>query len=377
MASKGTSEDEFITALRSRGTGMPGPAASAAPASGHVMKLNLPPTGERRKSLDELVSGEPAAQVSEPALEKADGHREPSAGAADTGYYISLDLLDPHPWNARVHRDPARIREIASEIAATRQNHPIGITPNPEKPGRHFIVDGETRYHALRLLNRKEAWVLHQEVDPTDPLAFYKASFKQTNSTKRISAIDQGIKWGRLVQGGFATTESIAQTLELNKGTVSRMTSYAKFPEAVLDFMHEHEEKFSYSVAAVLTPILDRGLDTDDVLHFLEKVVDEDLSRRDIESYLKTNPTADSKRPRKAAVLARPIKSGNAQIGGFRTYENGALEFKLKNTGTFEPKTVDELSNLLSITSDILSEGREGLIDELITRLRESKTSGS
>lgn len=377
MASKGTSEDDFITALRSRGTGTPGTAASAAPASGHVMKLNLPPTGERRKSLDELVSGEPPAQVSEPAPAKADGHHEPSAESADTGYYISLDLLDPHPWNARVHRDPARIRALASEIAATRQNHPIAVTPNPDKPGRQFIVDGETRYHALRLLNRKEAWVLPQEVDPTDPLAFYKASFTQTNSTERISAIDQGIKWGQLVQGGFATTESIAQSLELNKGTVSRMTSYTKFPEAVLDFMHEHEEKFSYSVAAVLTPILDRGLGTDEVLRFLEKVVDDDLSRRDIEAYLKAHPTTDSKRPRKAAVLARPIKSGNAQIGGFRTYENGALEFKLKNTGTFEPKTVDELSNLLAITSDILSEGREGLIDELITRLRDSKASGS
>ena len=379
MANKGTSEDDFITKLRNRDQAPASAAGSAGPA--HVMKLNLPPAGARR-SLDELVehgqvsapseiSPPPAEQLTQPATpvsQSAEELNDPSRG-----YYLALALLDPHPWNARVHRDPARIRALASEIAATRQNYPITIVPNPDKPGRHFIVDGETRYHALRLLKRKQAWVLPTEVDPNDPLAFYKASYTQTNSTERISAIDQGIKWGQLIQGGFATVDSIAESLELNKGTVSRMTSYTKFPEAVLDFMHQHEDKFSYSVAAALTPILERGMNTEEVLQFCQKIVDEDFSRRGIESYLKSGTTAQSKRPRKAALLARPIKSGNAQVGGFRTYENGALEFKLKNTGSFEQGTVDELSNLLAITSDILSEGKQALIDELIARLQASK----
>ncbi|WP_321820779.1 MULTISPECIES: ParB/RepB/Spo0J family partition protein [unclassified Burkholderia] len=403
MASKkSVSEEAFLARMRAQTAGEPGPNGAPAAGQSHGMKLNLPPTGAKRTSLEELLERDAArdgatatplnGDASEISVPTGTAGHAPADAAdladagdifGDFGGLIDLDLIEAHPWNARVHRDPARIREIASDIAATGQERAMSITRHPTKPGHFYIIDGETRYHSLRLLKRTRGWARVQEVDPDNPLEFYRASFKQTNSTEQISSIDQGIKWGRLVAGQFASIEQIAEALEVHFSTVSRMISYSKFPEPVLEFMHRHNEKFTYSVAAVMTPIIDQRVSVDEMLSLCQKIVDEDISRRGIEALLKSTGATDdgAKQTRKVAVITRPVKVGRQPLGGFRSYENGALEFKLKSTTGLAQHTVDALSDILATTSDILSEtggnpdpSQANLVDELIARLQAMKS---
>ncbi|MBU6486198.1 MAG: ParB/RepB/Spo0J family partition protein [Burkholderiales bacterium] len=351
---KQTSDAEFLARYRERNP------------QGAGMKLNLPPSG-KNKSLDQLVDGQatlndaprPTAEVT-----PLPGLSSPAAAVEPTdkllGRMISIDLLDSHPWNARVHRSAERVRELASEIAADGQNAPILITPNPDSPGRHFVVDGETRFKSLKLLHRTEAWVLDRLVDPSNPAAFYAASFKQTDSTEKISAIDQGIRWGQLIEGGFASSDSIAELLGVNQSTVSRMLSYRRFPESVLEFMHANAEKFPYSVAAVLAPIVDHGQTAEQILGVCQRIVDEQFSRRAVEALVKKSAEGE-KQKRKSALVSRPVKRGGVQIGALRTYANGALEFKLNGTGDLPSDAVNDLVGLLEATSNLLSDGTSDL----------------
>ncbi|MBB3261276.1 ParB/RepB/Spo0J family partition protein [Paraburkholderia sp. WP4_3_2] len=352
---KSTSEKEFLANLTARTDGQP---ASR-------MKLTLPPTGGRR-SLDEMLRGEEKVEQASTPQPQSSG---PFESAINTGRWISVDVLDTHPWNARVHRSPERIRQIANEIAATRQHSPILITPNPAKPERFFVVDGETRFRAVKSLNRKEIWVLEVPVDPNDALEFYVESFKQTDATEKISPIDQGIKWGELVEQKHATADAIAERLELSPSTVSRMLSYRRYPARVLEFMHAHADRFPYSIAAALAPVLDTGIDEDKLLALCQKIVDEEYSRRAIEAMVKSAVPVE-RATRRSALISRAVKRGPKQVGSFRTYESGALEFKLSAAHGLSDESVHMLEKLLDVATDILSSSESiELLPELQRRL--------
>jgi hypothetical protein len=138
----------------------------------------------------------------------------PDGGRSDDdprrGFFVAVSDLLAHPWNARVHRSPERIRAIANSMAATRQNHPISVAPAADQPGKYFVVDGETRWKGALQLKWKEIWAVEVEVDPANPVAFYVESFRHTNATKPISAIDQGLRWSQLIAENAASAENPA-----------------------------------------------------------------------------------------------------------------------------------------------------------------------
>ncbi|MGF6978241.1 ParB family chromosome partitioning protein [Paraburkholderia sp. JPY465] len=356
---KSTSDADFVAQLRSRN--------SARSEQGMV--LHTPPTRPNR-SLDDLIADNDASSPSPAADAQPNQHEDSGSQGGELGRIVPIDLLDTHPWNARVHRSAERVREIASQIAAIRQLHPITVTRNPDAPGRYFVVDGETRLRGLKLLNKKTAWILEVDVDPNNPLDFYGASVKQTDATEAISAIDKGIKWAMLIEEGHATASAIAEKLELAPSTVSRMLAYKKFSPTVLDFMHSHADRFPYSVAAVLAQLVDEELSEEQILAKCQEVVDSQQGRRAVEALVKSVKTADGERkPRKAALIAIPIKAGTAQVGSFRTYESGALEFKLTTTASLSQENHKALSDVLETVSELISTGHEDLLRELEARL--------
>ncbi|ASW04208.1 ParB/RepB/Spo0J family partition protein [Paraburkholderia aromaticivorans] len=358
---KSTNDADFVAQLRSQGT--------QRRDGGAGMILHTPPTGAS-KSLDELIDTDKSESRGSPNERRASAQHDESRAPDDSlGRLVSIDLLDTHPWNARVHRSAERVREIASQIAATRQLVPITITKNPDKPGHYFVIDGETRFRGLKLLNRREAWTLELDIDPKDPLAFYTASFKQTDATEAISPIDKGIKWGTLIEEGHATAAAIAEQLELAPSTVSRMVAYKKFPPAILDFMHSHADRFPYSVAAVLAQLVDRGMPEEAILAKCQEVVDSQHGRRAIEAIVKEAKSDTERKQRKSALVAIPIKAGATQVGSFRTYENGALEFKLSTAATLSSENYKVLSDVFEVVSGLISEGPDDLLAALEQRL--------
>jgi ParB family chromosome partitioning protein len=362
---KSTSDAAFVAQLRNRNS-----ARTEQPG----MVLNTPPTGPNR-SLDDLIADSETDLPSPVPQDHAYQLESSGSTGDDLGRIVPIDLLDTHPWNARVHRSAERVREIASQIAASRQLHPITVTPNPDVAGRYFVVDGETRLRGLKLLNKKSAWVLKVEVDPKNPLDFYGASVKQTDATEAISAIDKGIKWAMLIEEGHATASAIAEKLELAPSTVSRMLAYKKFSPTVLDFMHSHADRFPYSVAAVLAQLVDEQLSEDQILAKCQEVVDSQQGRRAVEALVKSVKIAEGERkPRKAALVAIPIKAGTAQVGSFRTYESGALEFKLSTTASLSQENQKALSDVLETVSELISNGHENLLSELEARLSRLRT---
>ncbi len=354
---KSDNEAEFVSALRRQSGTVP-------------MKLNTPPK-RNNKPWDEVLSDTNRTQQQ---FELAERSNDAGLGDADPrrGFFVAVANLLAHPWNARVHRSPERIRAIAHSMAATRQRHPISVVPTPEHAGKYFVVDGETRWKGAQQLKWKEIWAVQVDVDPANPVAFYVESFKHTDATKPISAIDQGLRWSQLIQQNAASAESIAHELELSKATVSKMLAYSKFSPQVLEFMHENSDRFPYSIASLLAPLVNSSNDSDDViLSMCKKIVDEDFSRRSVEALIKQK-TAEIRLPRRSTVAARTIKVDDRPIGYLRTYENGNVEMKV--SGDLAPiDRMNQLAELLQIAADALVSDSDDFADEVISRLKEVK----
>ncbi|MEN7527699.1 MULTISPECIES: ParB/RepB/Spo0J family partition protein [unclassified Cupriavidus] len=317
-----------------------------------------------------IVAAEHApVTVSEPSIRLDDG--------AVRGFPVAIDRLETHPWNARIHRSAARIKELSLQMSTDGQESPIIVTKNPAKAGYWFIVDGETRFRSGQKLGWNQLWALERAVDPNDAKEFYAVSFERTDSTEPISQIDQGLRWAELVGKGHATLEWLAERLDRSKATISNMLSYGKFPQKVTDRMAEHSEAFPYTVAAELSrQIGDMSqLGDDQLLALVDKVIDENVSRRGIEALVRQfvrEPGA--KRERKAALTNRPIMVGSAKGGSLREYANGGIELKLQPSAALSTEAKQELLEILGAAVDALnSGGGEGIKEVLLERLSAGK----
>ena len=368
---KSSSEGDFLNMLRGRENSA---AAEKAAVPKQNMVLHTPPTG-KSKSLDELLATESASEAT--AMERgtvtANSGVQGADGSAEFGFKVPLAKLKQHPWNARIHRSPERIRELATSMAATRQNNPISITPDPAEPGAFFIVDGDTRYKAAQQLNWNDIWALEDLVDATSPVDLYVASFRHTEDTEPISPIDMGVRWAQLMKEKLATQEVLAERLGVHQTTISRMMSYSRFTPRVLDFMRENKERFSYSIAGVLAAAIDTRTE-DEMLALCQRIVNEEVSRRAIEALLKQKDKSP-RSPRRSAVVSRPIRMGEAQVGMLRTYETGAIEFKLVQGAAINKRALDDLVDVLGTAADLVSIGHENFREALIERLS-ALTSG-
>lgn len=347
---KSHGDSDFISSLKSN-----------SHAAGTPMHLNKPPQRSNRAWDDVLSQSDASAATSAgPEAAAPSGAADSIKNDRDTGFYVPLDCLLSHPWNARVHRTPERIRQIASMLASSRQHHPISVVPAPEQPGKFFVLDGETRWKGAAHLHWKDIWAIEVQVDPNDAAAFYVESFKQTDATNAISPIDRGLRWHQLIEAQKATLESISAELEVSKGTVSKMLAYSKFPTAVVDYMQANADHFPYTVASTLAPLCseDNPASEDELLSLCRKIVDEDFSRRAVEDLIKSR-NREARSPRRSAVVSRTIKSGGLPVGSLRTYENGAIEFKFDGSAGSQT-TADQLSEILQLAADLLSADDQG-----------------
>jgi len=294
-----------------------------------------------------------------------------------TDFMAPIDRVQAHPWNARVHRSQARIKELSLQLSTDGQESPIIVTRNPAQPGYWFVVDGETRVKSAQKLGWTEIWALERDVDPDDPKEFYAASFERTDSTEPISQIDQGLRWAELVEKKYATQEWLAERLEKSKATISMMLSYGKFPPKVTDLMAEHSEAFPYSVAAELVRQVGdmTKLEEEQLLSLVNKVIENNVSRRGIEALVKQYVREPGeKRQRKAALINKPIKRGASQLGSLREYGNGGIELKLQPSAELPGEAKQELLEILEAAVDAINSGSVDIKKVLLDRLNNLKS---
>ena len=116
--------------------------------------MSLQPGSRLGKGLAALI-GDPASQP----------------GAAPRA--LSVDLLEPGPFQPRGKIEPEALKELAESIRASGVLQPILARPHPAERHRYQIIAGERRWRAAQIAGLREIPVLLREL--TDPEAMAAA----------------------------------------------------------------------------------------------------------------------------------------------------------------------------------------------------------
>lgn len=291
------------------------------------------------------------------------------------GRDYAMVSLKRHSWNARRFRSPERIRSLALELAAEGQKSPLLIAQDPVEPGTYFIIDGDTRFLSAKSLHWQSIWALEIEVDLNDPFSVYAKSFKATDSTIPISPVDQAIRWSELIEGKYASLDDIANELGRTKSNVSNMMAYTRLPEDALEYISENIESFPFSVAAELVRV-SKDQPPEGVLALCKHVVAENVSRRGLEDAAKRLFGQDGVRrqynKRKQTQINLDIKQGEHAVGQFRTFDTGAIEFKIVPEAQMPEGARDHIAEILKIVAEAAGKADVSEMKQLLhAKLRE------
>lgn len=77
----------------------------------------------------------------------------PQSATAGSEQQLEIALVDPDPDQPRKQFDEDTLTELAESIRVHGLQQPIGVRPNPSRPGRYVLSFGERRWRACKILN--------------------------------------------------------------------------------------------------------------------------------------------------------------------------------------------------------------------------------
>ena len=226
---------------------------------------------------------------------------------------VPIEKVRDNPYNARHVYHPETIHALVSSIMAHGQIVPALATPDPEKNGYYILIDGGYRKRALERAGIDTIKLTLMIVQ--SPIELYRYSFLLNNERQPQSAIDNALAWRKLLEeGSVRNYEEIATLTGKSIATISQTLSILNLPENIKSLIAENSDKFTSAIAYELYLCRETMPENDQLFHFAQRILDEDLSSRDIR--------AERKRIGKTAIRKKKdvsrqykIMSANRQLG--------------------------------------------------------------
>lgn len=262
-----------------------------------------------------------------PAVATTMAHESSSTASAGNLLRVPISNVHDNPYNARRIYDQEAIKELALSLATEGQLVPAPVVPHPSMPGHYVLIDGHYRKKSLLHAGKDEILCLAGE--PVDGLQLYRLSFEINEKRNAQSPLDNAMAWRHLLdEKRVESAADIAELVGLSKGQVSKTLALLDLPPSALAKIQEKPGKFSLKVGYELT-LFATQLAEPDLLALIDKVVEEDLSSRQLEAMRDKSQNA---RPRKPKETSRQykIRRDGAVIGAIKDWDSGKVAFEIK-----------------------------------------------
>lgn len=227
---------------------------------------------------------------------------------------IPIEFLDDNPLNAREIYDPKAIQERAASMAKNGQKTPVSIAVSPERHGRYILIDGHYRKRAAQSLGWHDIECIIERFE--SEMDLYRLSYELNVQRESQTALDNALAWSKLLSSGkMASASQISETLGVSESNVAKTLSLLNLPVPVIDLMREHPHAVGLHVGYELV-LLARVAPEGDVLAVASKVIEGDISGRDVEDMRKA---LGQVKPRKSKDISRQYKIQNS-VGGARGF---------------------------------------------------------
>jgi ParB family chromosome partitioning protein len=229
--------------------------------------------------------------------------QEPSAETRPA-QTLSVDLIDPNPWQPRQEVDSAKIDELAESLRRVGVIQPIVVRPGAG--GRYQLVAGQRRLLAARRAGMPEIpTVIRPVSDDQMPLVALVENIhrEDLNPLERAQAFD------RLTRESQLSHEAIAELTGIARSTVTNSLRLLDLDAASMQLLREAKITEGHARALLSEPDLARRQSLRD------SIVSGGLSVRKSEDESRKSA---SKRPpagRRSADAARLAKTISEKLG--------------------------------------------------------------
>ncbi|KAF0106079.1 MAG: chromosome partitioning protein ParB family [Chloroflexi bacterium] len=157
----------------------------------------------------------------------------------DTQKYISIDLIDPNPWQTRKGEDPAHIEELAHSI---RNNGLAQVPAGRQMDDRYQLAFGHNRFAAFRLLDTLgiegyHDFPLNLREMTDEQMAI--AAYEENEKRKDLNPVERAYAVQKMLTDFSWTQQQVAEKLRIDRSTVSNLVRMLRMPEDVLKVIEE------------------------------------------------------------------------------------------------------------------------------------------
>ncbi|MDI9486197.1 MAG: ParB/RepB/Spo0J family partition protein [Bacillota bacterium] len=251
---------------------------------------------------------------------------------------ISLDLIEPNPFQPREYFDPEKLEELAQSIKEFGLLEPVIV----RKSGAGFqLAAGERRVRAARLAGLDKVPALLREFDD---LEMMRVALVENLQRENLNPVEEAEGYQRLIDEFGYTQAQVAQAVGRKRPSIANSLRLLNLGEVEKEMVRDG--RLSSGHAKVLLGVSDKKKR----VQLANKVVKDDLSVRQLEELIKKSKIV----PRRTLKIKSPelveLEEELQRIFGTKvsmSYKKGAGRI------TIEYYSDEELERLLDMMKGI------------------------
>jgi len=149
--------------------------------------------------------------------------------------FISIDLIDPSPFQPRTSFDEAELRELADSLRAKGVIQPVLIRPVGD---RYQLVAGERRWRAAKLAALEAIPAIVRPLDDRDAL---ELALTENLLRDDLGPLEAARAYKSLQDRFGVSQEEIASRLGINRVTVTNTLRLLRLPPAIQRMIEQNQ----------------------------------------------------------------------------------------------------------------------------------------
>src|SRR6478736_1364258 len=158
----------------------------------------------------------------------------PAAQAAGSAQEISIDSIDPNPYQTRRRINETALEELAESIRASGVVQPVVLRPTAN--GRFQLVAGERRWHASKRAGKTTIPAVVRQISNEQAM---EITIIENLQREDLNPMEQARAFERLSREFGMTQEQIATRTGKDRASIANFIRLLKLPEPVQKAMEE------------------------------------------------------------------------------------------------------------------------------------------
>jgi ParB family transcriptional regulator, chromosome partitioning protein len=221
-----------------------------------------------------------------------------AAASAASAQEISIDSIDPNPYQTRRRINEAALEELAESIRASGVVQPVVLRPAAN--GRFQLVAGERRWHASRRAGKATIPAVVRQISNEQAM---EITIIENLQREDLNPVEQARAFERLSREFGLTQEQIAARTGKDRASIANFIRLLKLPEDVQNALEAGALSFGHGKVLLALAGFPEHME-----RAAREIIEKQLSVRQTEELVARllNPQVTEQKQEKSPVPADP-----------------------------------------------------------------------